>query len=61
MPIRDRLEHLIQMFGTLHPAEQVDLDRRRRRSAYEGIEEMAARIAAIDAARTDEDRESTAA
>jgi hypothetical protein len=61
MPIRDRLEHLIQMFGTLHPAEQVDLDRRRRRSAYEGIDEMAARIAAIDAARTDEDRESTAA
>lgn len=61
MPIRDRLEHLIQMFGTLHPAEQVELDRRRRHSAFEGIEEMAARIAAIDAARDDAAREVTAA
>ena len=61
MPIRARLELLIQMFGTLHPAEQVELDRRRRRSAFEGIEEMAARIAAIDAARDDAAREVTAA
>ncbi|MFM7617178.1 MAG: hypothetical protein ACKO72_06930 [Actinomycetes bacterium] len=61
MPIRDRLEHLIQMFGTLHPAEQVELDRRRRRSAYDGIDEMAARIAAVDAARDDATREVTAA
>jgi hypothetical protein len=49
------------MFGTLHPAEQVELDRRRRRSAYDGIDEMAARIAAIDAARDDDSREVTAA
>ena len=61
MPIRARLEHLIQMFGTLHPAEQVDRDRHRRRSAYEGIDEMAARIAAIDASRIVETREVDAA
>jgi hypothetical protein len=60
MPIRPRLQHLIQMFATLHPAEQVELDRRRRVSAYEGIDEMAARIAAVDEAR-DMARRATAA
>ena len=51
MPIRSRVEHLVQMFGTLHPTRQVEADRARRASAYDGIDEMAARIAAIDAVR----------
>ena len=61
MPIRDRLEHLVAMFGTLHPAEQVELDRRRRASAYDGIEELAARLAGTAAERTDHEPDVTAA
>ncbi len=50
MPIRERLEHLIQMFGTLHPAEQVDLDRRRREAVLAHLDLLEQRLAGDDGA-----------
>ena len=59
MPIRERLEHLIQMFGTLHPAEQVDLDRRRREALHEHLDALERRL--THGGTGGDDREVTAA
>ncbi|MEY3360723.1 MAG: hypothetical protein RL531_442 [Actinomycetota bacterium] len=59
MPIRDRLEHLVQMFGLLHPAEQVELDRRRRAAVHADLDALEHRLAGGE--RTGERREVTAA
>jgi len=50
MPIRERLEHLIQMFGTLHDVEQVDLDRRRREAVLAHLDLLEQRLAGDDGA-----------
>ena len=50
MPIRHRLEHLVAMFGLLHPAEQVELDRRRRAAVHADLDVLEQRLAVDDGA-----------